>query len=326
MGCLKLTYRSEMPTLKVAWNSLYINQKGCAGNYRFGFQGMEADDEISGVGNTYTTFFRELDTRIVRWWSVDPMYQQTSYQSPYVAFDNNPIFFADPFGDKVKTTVTEEAKENETFDDSGVPEKVQKTFNEEWGMKVKYEKGDDGVGYLVYAGDIEGWEDVNISADAREMMMSELSPDCISDEVSLVFDYHKKEAFYTNYPSGEIYLNLNAINTDLSLKPIDNSKLNTPEAKRSMNFGRVFEHEFLHARGDIHDFTGDLENITYRGIKNQFKTQPGPVVAGVNHFRRQMGLENYQRLIYKSGKFTVLGNPDDESTQFMVNMKIKFWR
>jgi len=101
MGCLKLTYRSEMPTLKVAWNSLNINRKGCAGAYRFGYQGSEKDDEITGSSGThYTTYFRELDTRIVRWWSLDPKTNQLPWESPYLSMGGNPIWFNDPLGDK----------------------------------------------------------------------------------------------------------------------------------------------------------------------------------------------------------------------------------
>ena len=68
--------------------------------YRFGMNGMEKDNEVSGTGNSYTTFFRSYDPRIGRWRSIDPVTQP--FQSPYTAFDNNPILFSDPFGDKVR--------------------------------------------------------------------------------------------------------------------------------------------------------------------------------------------------------------------------------
>jgi|GEM_PF-2772454 len=42
--------------------------------YRFGFNGMEKDDEVNGSnGTSYTTPFRQLDPRLGgRWWSRDP--------------------------------------------------------------------------------------------------------------------------------------------------------------------------------------------------------------------------------------------------------------
>ena len=59
---------------------------------------MERDDEVSGAGNSYTTEFRQYDPRLGRWMSLDPLFANFPWQSPYVAFDNNPIYFTDPLG------------------------------------------------------------------------------------------------------------------------------------------------------------------------------------------------------------------------------------
>jgi RHS repeat-associated protein len=72
---------------------------------RYGFNGMEKDDEISGSGNSYTTEFRQYDPRIGRWWSVDPEKEALPWQSPYVAMNNSPIQFNDPEGDYIKWAV-----------------------------------------------------------------------------------------------------------------------------------------------------------------------------------------------------------------------------
>jgi RHS repeat-associated protein len=70
-----------------------------AGNYRFGFNGKEMDDEIAGTGNSYTTHFRQYEARLGRWWSIDP---KTFYgESPYMSMGNNPILYFDPLGDKI---------------------------------------------------------------------------------------------------------------------------------------------------------------------------------------------------------------------------------
>jgi RHS repeat-associated protein len=68
------------------------------GDYRYGFNGMEHDPEVSGDGNSYTTEFRSYDPRLGRWKSLDPLMAKFPNQSPYVAFDNNPIYFNDPNG------------------------------------------------------------------------------------------------------------------------------------------------------------------------------------------------------------------------------------
>jgi RHS repeat-associated protein len=57
---------------------------------------MEKEDELAGEGNSYTTEWRQLDTRIGRWLSTDPIFH--SNMSPYNSFDNNPIYWIDPKG------------------------------------------------------------------------------------------------------------------------------------------------------------------------------------------------------------------------------------
>ncbi|MBU3661560.1 MAG: hypothetical protein FGM14_16985, partial [Flavobacteriales bacterium] len=68
-------------------------------SYRYGYQGSEKDDEAKGGGNSYTTFFRQLDPRVGRWFSVDPVFQP--WQSPYCSMDGNPIMFNDVLGDEI---------------------------------------------------------------------------------------------------------------------------------------------------------------------------------------------------------------------------------
>jgi hypothetical protein len=66
--------------------------------YRFGYnKGSEKDDEIYGEGNSYTTYFREIDVRIVRLWGTDPSVK--AWESPFVLNHNSPLLFVDPFGD-----------------------------------------------------------------------------------------------------------------------------------------------------------------------------------------------------------------------------------
>jgi RHS repeat-associated protein len=66
--------------------------------YRFGFNGMEGDNEVSGAGNSYGTEYRQYDPRLGRWMSIDPLFKNFAWQSPYAAFDNKPILMKDPKG------------------------------------------------------------------------------------------------------------------------------------------------------------------------------------------------------------------------------------
>ncbi len=64
--------------------------------YRYGFNGQEKVDEISGNGNHNTAEFWEYDSRTGRRWNLDPI--RISFESPYATFTNNPIYYRDPNG------------------------------------------------------------------------------------------------------------------------------------------------------------------------------------------------------------------------------------
>lgn len=58
---------------------------------------MEKDDEIKGEGNSYFTEWRNYDSRIGRWLSLEP--KPVAWESPFAFSRNNPILFNDPNGD-----------------------------------------------------------------------------------------------------------------------------------------------------------------------------------------------------------------------------------
>lgn len=69
---------------------------GSMNAYRYGFNGMERDDEAKGAGNSYTTPFRQYDPRLGRWLTIDPVMHH--HFVPYIGMDNNPIIIRDPSG------------------------------------------------------------------------------------------------------------------------------------------------------------------------------------------------------------------------------------
>ncbi len=75
-----------------------VNRYLVSRGYRYGFNGMEKDNEVKGAGNSYTTEFRQYDPRLGRWLSLDPLMSKYPHMSPYMSFNNNPIYFADPLG------------------------------------------------------------------------------------------------------------------------------------------------------------------------------------------------------------------------------------
>jgi murein DD-endopeptidase MepM/ murein hydrolase activator NlpD len=66
-------------------------------SYRYGFNGQEKTDEISGNGNHNTAQFWEYDTRTGRRWNLEP--KKDPSLSDYAVFRNNPILFNDVLGD-----------------------------------------------------------------------------------------------------------------------------------------------------------------------------------------------------------------------------------
>lgn len=68
--------------------------------YRFSFNGMEQDDEVSGNDGDYLDFgARVYDSRLGRFLSRDPKEAVYPWQSPYVFAANNPILLIDENGE-----------------------------------------------------------------------------------------------------------------------------------------------------------------------------------------------------------------------------------
>ena len=73
-----------------------MQHPGRNGNkYRFGFNGMEMDDEVSGTGNIYDYGFRIYNPRTAKFLSVDPLTKDYPMLTPYQYASNNPIMNID---------------------------------------------------------------------------------------------------------------------------------------------------------------------------------------------------------------------------------------
>ncbi len=120
-------------------------------NYRYLFNGMEVDNEVSGNGNSYTTEFRQYDPRLGRWKSLDPLMHQFPWMSPYVAFDNNPIYYTDPFG------LCTDCEEGGEEPDMGMTDDEQRQLRKDGFLgddkPGEFRKGEEG-NYRWEAGDI----------------------------------------------------------------------------------------------------------------------------------------------------------------------------
>jgi RHS repeat-associated protein len=77
---------------------LLPNRHEATSEYRYGFNGMEKDDEVKGSGNSYDFGARIYDSRVGRWLSLDPLEKKYPSLTPYNYVANTPIIAIDPDG------------------------------------------------------------------------------------------------------------------------------------------------------------------------------------------------------------------------------------
>lgn len=68
------------------------------GGYRYFFNGQESDGEVYGSGSLAGYEFRQYDTRLGRWWGVDPVVTKNIGHSAFGFCSGNPISRNDPDG------------------------------------------------------------------------------------------------------------------------------------------------------------------------------------------------------------------------------------
>ncbi|WP_264559126.1 RHS repeat-associated core domain-containing protein [Flavobacterium sp. N2270] len=90
-----LSYNDYYP-----FGMLVPNRTSSSTAYRYGFNGMEKDDELKGIGNSYDFGARMYDSRIGRWFAPDKKEAKYSNISTYVPFSDNPIFYIDSDGNE----------------------------------------------------------------------------------------------------------------------------------------------------------------------------------------------------------------------------------
>jgi len=81
------------------FGSIEYGRQYASKSYRYGFGHMEKDNEIGGDDNVYTTHHRMYDSRLGRWFSIDPEFSKFPNWTPYCFSFDNPIIFNDPTGD-----------------------------------------------------------------------------------------------------------------------------------------------------------------------------------------------------------------------------------
>ena len=187
-------------------------------DYRYAYNGMEQDNEVKGNGNSYTTEFRQYDPRLGRWLSLDPLMSMFPWMSPYVAFDDNPIYYTDPYGlsagpgDGEKQILGSE-KQGSDFDgawvgkweknDDGtykVDENGNRTQNWYYSRHIKNEAQAKSLGWdnfsdkefkLRQYNDEYGWSTTTLYPDGSKNTQYDIGPIAPKPSIDLSFDFER---------------------------------------------------------------------------------------------------------------------------------------
>ena len=82
-------------------------------SYRYGFNGMEKDDEIKNIeGSSYDFGARMYDSRLGRWFATDNFFAKRPIQSPYSFVGNNPIINKEIDGNDYEIIINKSDKGN----------------------------------------------------------------------------------------------------------------------------------------------------------------------------------------------------------------------
>jgi RHS repeat-associated protein len=112
VGALKLHIKQNEASVKGALGFYIGFKKGCAGEYRYGFNGQEKDNEIKGVGNSLDFKFRVYDSRLGKFLSVDPLAKSYPWNSCYAFAENRVIDGIDLEGKEFSRTVSYDISTN----------------------------------------------------------------------------------------------------------------------------------------------------------------------------------------------------------------------
>ena len=112
------------------------------GGYRFGFNGKEMDNEVSGQGNQYDYGFRIYNPRLGKFLSVDPLTQSYPWYTPYQFAGNKVIRFIDLDGLEEYDPMQEDDNTSALYTITG--ETVEEIFGYNKDQAVTYERDKKG--------------------------------------------------------------------------------------------------------------------------------------------------------------------------------------
>lgn len=252
-----------------AYGSEQANRTFDSPDYRYGYNGMEKDNEIKGNGNSYTSLFRQLDPRLGRWASLDPVKEHNV--SGYVSMGNSPILFVDPNGDKIRGLNRLKRKDENKYKQimSELSEITGLTLKKNFFGVMKYEDPEAG----------KDESDRKGSAAARNFLMTAIDDKRV---IKLDFSSEQPTSFQglsqpTGLLEGTIYINQMEIH-------IITSQITNDLNPKTMGFGMALLHEL----GHWYNNTVDLSPMENGRISALASSDPGPQVTFDNLIRKQL--------------------------------------
>lgn len=122
--------------------------RGANGAYRYLFNGMEKDDEISGAGDHYDFGARMFRSDLGRWLSIDPLTIKYPQHTPYVFVGNSPLYYIDTDGKKLKIYYKDEKGKTKkikikTVEDLEKLTETNSEFVEDIALSINYLMGNN---------------------------------------------------------------------------------------------------------------------------------------------------------------------------------------
>lgn len=290
-----------------------------SGDYRFGYQGSEKDDEVKGDGNSYTTHFRLLDPRIGRWLTIDP--KTCAFESPYVSMGNNPIVYNDVFGDSIPTRFLDGFKKLDQ-----VPADFQNMMMKEYGLEIGYNAKTEMLYLVKDHGPVDGG-----SETAREILRNNLTSTLtgrkarksfgnlvVGQNLKAASDFGSKGVRYGEHEIGigkrsqfrTTYLDIGDFElSSQSGEFIPKGATFNNVDHRVMNMARVFEHEYL--------------GHSQMGLKDGGEFSPGANISYINSLRKEMSLNLRLNYGYSPGggkPMVILVGEKEVNRKTIVNM------
>ncbi|MES2382809.1 MAG: hypothetical protein V4538_17310 [Bacteroidota bacterium] len=234
--------------------------------YRFGFNGQEKDDEVSGEGNTMTATFWECDVRLGRRFNLDP--KPGLGISEYACFANNPVYNQDIKGDSINLSkfVAQDKKDGTNYTKSLLEDLQAKT-----GLKLSV----NSKGMLDY--------------DRKAKINKEGTSSIFRDRLTQMIDDKKNTTDVDLQNDHKLGSHAVVGGNAMSLDGSQISKFikgTVGVNKTTMGWALIFLHESFHSTG----WSG----------KERDNDEPGHAEQNVNIVRGQLGKDYGERLNYTS--------------------------